>query len=365
MTTSQKAYLLLLILAALALIYFLQPILAPFLAGLALAYLFDPLVDRLETLKLNRSFSVCIVFVVFFTLVATALLVILPMLARELSALLRDIPALILWLQQTSSPWLISTFGIDPFDIKPGDLMSQVRDNWQQAGGILKIILTKVTQSSLAFLATLGSIGLTPVVAFYLMRDWDRLVARLRALVPRDHERLFVQLSTECDEVLSAFLRGQLLIMFLLGCIYSVGLYLVGLDQAILIGVLAGLISIVPYLGFVVGILAATLAVLVQFQELTPLIYVVLVFGVGQALESTLLTPWLVGDKIGMHPVVVIFAVLSGGQLFGFVGILLALPIAAVSLVFVRHLHKRYVLSAYYQKGEYQKGEYQKGEQGE
>ena len=350
MTNIQKVYLLLLIFAALVLIYFLQPILAPFLAGLALAYLFDPLVDRLENLKLNRAFSTCVVFLVFFVLVITALLVILPLLSRELSALLRDLPLLITWLQQTTSPWLVANFGIDPFAIKPGDIVNQVRGNWQQAGGIVKMILEQVMQSSLTFLATLGSIALTPVVAFYLMRDWDRLVVRIRALVPRDNEQQFLQLSTECDEVLSAFLRGQLLIMFLLGCIYSAGLYLVGLEQAILIGVLAGLVSIVPYLGVIVGVLAATLAAMVQFQDWMPLLYVLLVFGVGQALESMLLTPWLVGDKIGMHPVVVIFAVLAGGQLFGFVGILLALPIAAVSLVFARHLHRRYVQSGYYQK---------------
>ena len=213
-------------------------------------------------------------------------------------------------------------------------------------------VLSNVTQSSFAFLNAVGMIGLTPVVAFYLMRDWDDIVQRIHEMVPRDVEPVFVRLVGECDEVLGAFLRGQLLIMFLLGCIYAVGLYFVGLELAILIGMLAGLASIVPYLGFVVGIIAATLAALFQFQDPLYLGYVAIVFGIGQVMEGWVLTPWLVGDKIGLHPVAVIFAVLAGGQLFGFVGILLALPVAAVIMVFVRYLHDSYIRSEYYGSSE-------------
>ena len=180
----------------------------------------------------------------------------------------------------------------------------------------------------------------------------DDILVRTRGMLPRENERTFVNLCIECDEVLGAFLRGQLLIMFLLGCVYAFGLYLVGLDVAIMIGILAGFASIVPYLGFFVGVVAAAIAAMFQFQELNYLIYVLLVFGVGQALEGWLLTPWLVGEKIGLHPVAVIFAVLAGGQLFGFVGILLALPFAAVVMVFVRHLQASYLSSHYYEKPE-------------
>ena len=348
MTTIQQISTLLLVVAALVLIYLLQPILTPFIAGLILGYLGDPLVDRLEAIKVNRTLGVLVVFVVFFSILVSALLIILPMLARELAALLRDVPTFILWLQQNTSPWLVTTFGIDPFEIKLDDLTGRIKDHWQEAGGMLTAILSGATRSGFAFLATLGSIGLTPVVAFYMIRDWDRLMDGLRAMIPRNLEPTFVGLTRECDEVLSAFLRGQLLVMTLLGCIYAVGLTIVGLQLAILIGLLAGLMSIVPYLGFVVGILVAFTVAFFQYQDITYLAYVALVFGLGQALESTVLTPWLVGDKIGLHPVAVIFAVLAGGQLFGFVGILLALPVAAVVMVFLRHLHGRYMLSGYY-----------------
>ena len=349
MTTLQKTFVLLLTALSLVLIYFLQPILAPFLTGIILGYLGDPLVDRLEELKVNRTVGVLIVFVVFGAILATGLLIVLPMMAREMAALFRDIPVFLAWLQSTASPWLVTNFGVDPFDVDFDQIAGQVRDNWQQAGGVVGTILAKVTASGFAFLGYLGVIGLTPVVAFYLMRDWDDIVERICEVVPRDIEPTFVQLGRECDEVLGAFLRGQLLIMFILGCVYAMGLYFVGLDLAILIGLLAGLASIVPYLGFFVGIIAAAIAAMIQFQDMFYLIYVAIVFGIGQALEGWVLTPLLVGEKIGLHPVAVIFAVLAGGQLFGFVGILLALPVAAVVMVFLRHLHASYISSQYYE----------------
>jgi predicted PurR-regulated permease PerM len=167
-------------------------------------------------------------------------------------------------------------------------------------------------------------------------------------LIPRRYEATVARLATASDEVLGAFLRGQLTVMLALGTIYSVGLWLVGLELALLIGMLAGLVSFVPYLGFIVGILAAGLAALMQFGDLLPLLYVVIVFMVGQAVEGMLLTPLLVGEKIGLHPVAVIFAVLAGGQLFGFFGILLALPVASVVMVLLRYTHERYVGSSLY-----------------
>lgn len=348
MTTVQKTLAVLTIGLSLGLIYFLKPILTPFLAGIIIAYLGDPLVDRLEKFRVNRTLAVLIVFLVFVAIIGTAFLVILPMIAQELASLVRDIPDFLAWLQETASPWLVATFGIDPFGFKFDHLATQVFENWQKAGGVVGAILSEVTRSGFAFLGALGVIGLTPVVAFYMMRDWDDIMLRIREMVPREQEPRFVRLGQECDEVLGAFLRGQLLIMFLLGCVYAFGLYLVGIDLALLIGMLAGLASIVPYLGFFVGIIAAAIAAMFQFQDMTYLGYVAIVFVVGQAIEGWVLTPLLVGDKIGLHPVAVIFAVLAGGQLFGFVGILLALPIAAVVMVFVRHLHESYLSSQYY-----------------
>ena len=348
MTMLGKTFALLLVASLFVSIYLLQPILMPFLVGMGLAYLGDPLVDRFEAWGTGRTTGVFIVFMVFLVLITGGLLILMPIIAKEIGALIRDIPRAIVLLQETTSPFLMANFGIDPFDLNLDELKTKLTANWQQAGGIAGQVLTRVTASSFVLLTTIANLALIPVVAFYLLRDWDILMAKIRAMIPRDMENVTVGLVTECDEVLSAFLRGQLLIMFILGCIYAVGLYFVGLDLAFLIGMLAGLASIVPYLGFIVGIIAAAMAAMFQYHDLIHLVYVAIVFGVGQLLEGTVLTPLLVGDRIGLHPVAVIFAVLAGGQLFGFVGVLLALPVAAVIMVFIRHLHDRYKESEYY-----------------
>lgn len=349
MTGLQRTFVILAIGLLLVVIYLLRPILLPFLVGIALAYLGDPLVDRLERLKLGRTFGVLIVFAIFLVIFIGGLLILIPLLFREVSGLVRDIPVFIGWLQETTSPFLREQFGVDPFDIKLSVLQEQLAQNWQQAGGFAGRIVARVTQSGMMLVAWSINLALIPVVAFYLMRDWDDLLEKARGLIPRDKEPVVVGLVSECDEVLSAFLRGQLVVMLLLGCIYAAGLYLVGLNLAILIGLLAGLASIVPYLGFVVGIVAASATAIFQFQDPIVLLYVAIVFGIGQMLEGMVLTPLLVGDRIGLHPVAVIFAVMAGGQLFGFVGVLLALPAAAVIMVFVRHVHQQYKASEIYE----------------
>ncbi len=349
MSTLEKTFALLLLGASLVAIYLLQPILTPFLVGIALAYLGDPIVDRLESLGVGRTAGVLIVFMAFLLVFVGSLLIVVPVLFRETGALIRDIPAFIIWLQQTTSPYLLETFGIDPFNVDTDVLKNRITSDWQETGGMVGRVLSEITASGVALLLTLANVALTPVVAFYMLRDWDQVMGRLQEMIPRDLVEDTVILLTECDEVLSSFLRGQMLIMILLGFIYALGLTIVGLKLALVIGMLAGLASIVPYLGFFVGIFAATLAALFQFQDAIHLVYIGIVFGVGQILEGMVLTPWLVGDRIGLHPVAVIFAVLAGGQLFGFVGVLLALPVAAVIMVFVRHLHLSYLNSEYYE----------------
>jgi predicted PurR-regulated permease PerM len=321
----------------------------PFLVGIALAYMGDPLVDRLEALKVQRTVAVLTVFLLIMLIISAALLVLLPMIVRELATLIREIPNMIIWLQTTTSPIFLEYFGVDPFDISLSELKATLTGNWQKVGGLATTILKEITQSGAVLVLWVTNLALIPVVAFYLMRDWDLLMDKLRNLLPRQSEGTIVKLVSECDEVLSAFIRGQLLIMFILGCAYALGLWLVGLELAVLLGMLAGLASIVPYLGFIIGIISAGVAAFFQFQDLLPLVYVAIVFGVGQLLEGMILTPVLVGDRIGLHPVAVIFAILAGGQLFGFVGVLLALPVAAVIMVFIRHLHDSYLESAYYE----------------
>jgi predicted PurR-regulated permease PerM len=186
------------------------------------------------------------------------------------------------------------------------------------------------------------------VVTFYLLRDWDILVAQVQSLLPRKIEPVVSRLARESDEVLGAFLLGQFMVMLILSAVYSIGLLAVGVNFALVIGVLAGLLCFVPYLGLIVGLTAASIAALIQFQDLLHLLLVWAVFGVGQMLEGSVLTPKLVGDRIGLHPVAVIFAVLTGGHLFGFLGILLALPTAAVIMVLLRHTRDEYLHSVLY-----------------
>ncbi|MBD2838240.1 AI-2E family transporter [Pseudomonas sp. JM0905a] len=332
------------------LLYQLNPVLSPFLMGMLFAYLGDPLVDRLERLGLSRTWGVVLVFGLFGLIVLALLLVLLPMLGRQLFRLYEVAPQMLDWLQQSALPWAQAQFGL------PGDfwrvdrLKAVITGHLGQTTDIAGSLLASVTASGLALLGWLGNLLLIPVVGFYLLRDWDLMVAKLRGLLPRNRESYVVGLVGECHEVLGAFLRGQLLVMLALGLIYAVGLMLVGLDLGLLIGLLAGLASIVPYMGFVVGFGAALVAALFQFGgfELYPLIGVVAVFTVGQLLEGMLLTPLLVGDRIGLHPVAVIFAILAGGQLFGFTGVLLALPVAAIIMVLLRHAHDFYKLSDLY-----------------
>lgn len=331
------------------LIYQLSPILSPFLVGILLAYLGDPLVDRLERWKLSRTWGVILVFSLFTLLCLLLLLVLVPMLGKQLMHLYELAPLGLDWLQLTALPWVQARFGLDDDFWRVDQLKSAFSANLGSTKDVVAIILSQATASSIALLAWLANLLLVPVVCFYLLRDWDLIMAKLRTLLPRRREDAVMSLMRECHEVIGAFLRGQLLVMLALAVVYSAGLMLVGVELGLLIGVLAGLASIVPYMGFVVGIGAAVIAVLFQFGlELYPLLGVAAVFTVGQMMEGMLLTPLLVGDRIGLHPVAVIFAVLAGGQLFGFTGVLLALPVAAVIMVLLRHVHDLYKLSDLY-----------------
>ncbi|MFD2190321.1 AI-2E family transporter [Pistricoccus aurantiacus] len=319
----------------------IEPILMPFFVSMVLAYLGDPLADRLEAWGLSRRLAVSVVFLVLTLIFGLALLFIVPILGRQLGQLLEALPLVYLWIQNTAVPWVQSLTGFDlGTDI---DNMRQILvDNWKETGSVAATLLAQVSRSGLALVALIGNLALIPVVTFYLLLDWDRMTANLRACLPRNWEPEIVRLAKQCDEVLSSFLRGQLLVMLCLGIIYAVGLTLLGVRFGVLIGLLAGLASIVPYLGVIVGISVAALVAFFQFESLLILLGVGGVFAFGQMMESVVLQPKLLGDKIGLHPVAVIFAVLAGGQLFGFTGVLLALPVAAVVMVLLRYLLERY-----------------------
>lgn len=349
MTESNRVWLLAIIGAAGVLLYLLSPILSPFLVGALLAYLGDPITDKLEKLGLNRTAAVIIVFFAFSCFLILFLLLLIPLLGSQIEALNAKIPAAIHWLKMVAWPAVNRVVGLDMSEFEIAKGRELVVSSWEFAGDYIQKFVTQVTKSSLAFFALIGNLALIPVVAFYLLRDWDNMVEKIRSLLPRRLEKEVVSVVSDCDEMLGAFLKGQLLVMLALGVIYGTGLWLIGLDLAVLIGMASGLASIIPYLGFFVGIVAALVAAFFQFGDVIHLVLVVVVFAVGQLLEGSVLTPLLVGDRIGLHPVAVIFAILAGAQLFGFVGMLLALPVAAVTMVLVRRAHDQYIRSPYYQ----------------
>ena len=340
------------------LLYRLAPILMPFAVAAILAYLGDPLVDRLETyryrgFRLTRTLSVLVVFVGI-TLVATALLlVIIPTIEYQISEFVEKLPSYLQWLNRSVIPTLQKYLGRGIRPLKTEQLIGWVRSYWQDGETMGENLIQSVSHSGLVIIGWIMNLVLIPVITFYLLRDWDVLVVKVHDLFPRRAAGTVGKLAAEADDVLGAFLRGQFYVMLALAAIYSIGLLAIGLDLALPIGLMAGLISFVPYMGVIIGIGLASLAALLQFQDAVHLVSVLIVFGVGHGLESMWLTPWLVGNKIGLHPVAVMFAVLAGGQLFGFLGILLALPVASVIMVLLRHIHERYTDSGFYSGGSY------------
>jgi predicted PurR-regulated permease PerM len=330
------------------LVWLLAPVLMPFAVAATLAYLGDPLADRLERLGLGRTLAVSIVFVVLVLLFVGALLLLVPLVSRQVENLIGNLPRYGDWIQNTALPWLQVKLHLDPHVFDTQRLVAAVKEHLGSIGSVAGVVLGKVSRSSIGVVMWLSNLVLIPVVAFYLLRDWDRLVAYIDRQLPRSVEPTVAHLAREADGVLGAFVRGQLLVMLALGLFYGAGLGAVGLSVGPLIGMIAGLLSFVPYLGFISGFAAAIIAVLVQYGDWTHLLLVCAVFVVGQLLEGYVLVPKLVGDKIGLHPVAVMFAVLAGGYLFGFLGVLLALPAASVILVVLRYLMERYRMSDLY-----------------
>ena len=328
-------------------VWLLAPVLMPFVLAALFAYLGDPLVDRLER-RMTRTLAVSLVFLVMIVVVTAIMLVLVPFIERQIGNFLAQLPTWIDWFQTRAAPWLEAHFGISTDVLDTQQLISMLQAHWKEAGGIATAVLGRVSKSGLTIVGWALNIVMIPVVAFYLLRDWDIMVERIHALVPRSIEPVVARLAHESDDVLGAFLRGQLSVMVALGILYGVGLWLVGLSVGPLIGMIAGLISFVPYLGAITGVVMAVIAALVQYQDWTHVALVLMVFAIGQSLEGYVLVPRLVGEKIGLHPVAVIFAVLAGGELFGFLGVLLALPVASVVMVLLRYAHERYTASELY-----------------
>jgi len=350
LTNAQRQTLswLLIALAGALLIWLLAPVLAPFLIAGVLGYVLLPTVDRLVARKVPRVLAVTLIEVVAFVLIAAVLLLIVPILSKELPLLREHLPVLADKLNGTMSPWL-AQFGVDVsldstsirnFVVKY--LGANIEDG-------LSAALSSARIGGSFLLALIGNAVLVPAVLFYLLMDWPQLSARLHRLIPPRLRARVQSFLNDCDEMLGQYLRGQLLVMVILAVYYSVGLALFRFDLAVPVGVFTGLAVFIPYLGFGLGLVLAVLAGVLQFASWYGVVAVAVVYGVGQVLESFILTPRLVGERIGINPLTVIFALLAFGHLAGFVGVLIALPVCAVLVVATGRLYTLYVDSKLYQ----------------
>lgn len=342
------------VLLLLFILYQLGPIITPFLAAVILAYICDPLVDKLSIIgtkkyRLGRTSATILVMFGLITFIVGVILILIPLLQKQSILIAERLPILIENFRTHIEPWLESTLGIH-FVIDIAQIQQILSEHWRETGNIVSNILKMAGNQGLAFIGMLANLLLLPVVLFYILRDWDNLVEKIAELIPRKWLSTTKEVCIEIDQVLAQFLRGQLSVMASLCLFYSIGLWLAGLEMALAIGLLAGLLSFVPYLGFAIAFIMAVLLALLQFSALVDIIPVLFVFGIGQIVESYILTPYLVGERIGLHPVVVILALLAGGQLFGFAGVLLALPISAALAVSLRYSKKNYLTSDAYLK---------------
>jgi predicted PurR-regulated permease PerM len=332
-------------------LYLLKPVVLPFIAAFLVAYLFSPLVDKLHKIGLPRWLAISIVFIGIGIIVTLAIWYVVPLVWQQLIYARDSIPAGIHWVNYTFLPWTAQTFNLEQMEIDTEQLSSVVMEYIQTnySADSIQTVLLRVAESGLNFIQIGGVVILIPIIAFYFLLDWDRMLDSLRRLIPRTYENSTLHIVSECHSVLGAFVKGQFLVMFLLGLVYAVGLQLIGLEVGLIIGMIAGLASIIPYLGFGVGIIAAVIATLFQFGlDWTHLALVLVVFMIGQAIEGYVLQPFLLGDKIGLSPVAVVFAVLAGAQLAGFLGMLIALPVSAVIVVLLRHARDYYESSRLY-----------------
>jgi predicted PurR-regulated permease PerM len=322
--------------AVLVLVVLLRDILLPFLAGIALAYLLDPVVGRLQRLGLNRGLAAFAILTLFIVAVGGVAVVAIPIIGRELADFIEKVPGYIEQLQalvaDPSRPWLRKLVGegLSEAEQSAGEI-ARFAANW------IPSLLLRVWSDSQALISAFSLLIVTPIVTFYLLKDWNRLIATIDRSIPSEQRDTVQKLAEELDDTISGFLRGQGTICLILACYYALALYLIGLNHGILIGLFAGLISFIPYLGSLAGLLLSVCVAVLQFWPSWTMIPVVLViFLSGQAIADYVLAPYLVASRIHLNPVWVMFSIAAFGYLFGFVGLLLAVPLAAAVGVLVR-----------------------------
>jgi len=318
-------------------VYFASPVLTPFLLSLVLAYLADPFVTWLEGMRIPRTLGVLVAFGFILLIFVFSLAVIIPILWGEIRGLLMVIPDAVDMAQSVIIKPIAGSLGLEFSGLSREIVRDTFISHWRELGSVTNSVVAELGRSSRHILTMLGYGILVPVVTFYLLRDWNKLIQTLEQLVPERQVYIVQSVVTDIDIVLSEFLRGQLLIMILLGLFYGLVLGAIGLEYALIVGFVAGVVSFIPYFGPAVGVLLASLIALGQAEQVWLFLGILIVFGLGQLLESIVLSPVFVGDKIGLHPVWVILVVMVGGHLFGFIGILLALPVGAIVRVLLSY----------------------------
>jgi predicted PurR-regulated permease PerM len=324
-----------------------RDVLLPFLVGMAAAYLLDPVADRLQRWGVGRTTATLLITVGFFIVLVVMLLLILPTLVTQAAQLAAELPGYLESLRERAVPWLATVLAQADLNI---DLSAEglLQRYSAQGMNVLVAAVTGLLQSGVALLNLVALIFVTPVVTFYLLRDWDRMVARIWDAVPPDLQPAVQRLAADMDEVLAGFIRGQGLVCLFLAVFYGVGLWLVGLRYGLIIGLLTGFFSFIPYIGMTLGLAVGLAVAAFQFQDLVMIGLVLAIFALGQFIEGNLISPRLVGSRIHLHPVWVIFAVLAGTVWAGFLGTLLAVPVAAVIGVLLRFGLERYRASPLY-----------------
>ena len=329
-------------------LYLLRSILLPFVAGMAVAYFLDPVCDRLEAGRLSRTLATTVVTFVFLLLVLLALLLVVPTLASQIASLIERLPTYMETLRgQLEQLVAFIELRLDTETLER--LRGVAADSSQFAFRWATKLLGEVVSGGVALANLASLLFITPIVAFYLLRDWDRMIAKIDSWLPRPQADTIRQCLRDIDATLAGFVRGQGTVCVVLAIFYAIGLTASGLEFGLVIGLLAGLLSFIPFVGAGVGLVASVGLAIVQFDDWLRVGIVAGVFFLGQALEGNFLTPKLVGERVGLHPVWVIFALLAGGALFGFVGVLLAVPAAAVIGVMTRFSLARYLASPLYQ----------------
>ncbi len=335
------------LLATGGLLWLLSEMLFPFVAGMAIAYLLDPLADRLEALKAQRWLATTLVLASFFVVFAIVLVLIAPLIQAQIVGLIAAMPGYAEALEQALTP-VFEAMRARIADAEFEQLRASVGQYVGSAVGWIASLVGGVWRGGMAILDIISLMVITPIVAFYLLRDWDRLIAKVDTLLPRPYAQTIRSLIAEIDQSLANFIRGQGMVCTILGIYYAVGLTIAGLNFGLLVGLGAGLVSFIPYVGSGAGLLVAVGIAVFQFDDWTMWAVVAGIFMFGQVVEGNFLTPKLVGESVGLHPVWVMFALLAGGSLFGFTGLMLAVPVAAVIGVMVRFFIGRYLVSPYF-----------------